>query len=1118
MATEKVGIEIELMNAESAYNTLRKIDETVKNIGRKKTMIKLDDGSLVSIDDRIKEIQDRLAALGAAKKLRLLSGDEADEMNRLNAELKILQRGLKDGTANARTFAQAFNSISSKVAHIGSAMQSFGNAMTTLTSPFARLTDGIIFGAGYKVLNQFTEGIENGFERADVMRKYPRIMQNLGYSAKEAQDSIDKLDKSVLGLPTSLVDMVSMSQRFTSTMGDLSKGTDLAIAANNAFLASMSTEQQKYQGMMQLQDVIGGKKMNSREWYSLANSMMPAIRMMGESLGYTGDALDDYVAKVSQGKIANEEFIKTLIAAGTDENGKIRKVALESLDTWEAFFSRIKTAASKFMWKGIIEPMNELVKTVTKGKFESLNLFLDDLVYNRIDKAGQAVKEWIQAHPEEITQFFKDLKSVDWKGLVNGFVKGLGFTIKALQGVSKVMSKFGMGWLGWIFGAGRGIGKASTIIGGLLKGTRHLWAITGILGKIIGSKIGKLFTGKFGGSLGKIGIFGKIASLFGKKKAIDEAGDVAASVTKASPKLISAFKNMALLSGIIAIPSLTAWGVTASAKASVKNFREIIDTLKGVDWRDAAKVLGGIAAYLGGSAIAGGLVGKLVSTKPDIAAYTIIGETVLGVITGIASAFFNFDMSQISKGLKNFADAVKSLNEIPDIGDADALFDKVKNAIDVMNRITGLLNGEAPEVVTAGNIGRNGGLEGMGWFKSSEIGNLSKALKALAEMGKSLNEIATVEIPEGIEDKAVKLATVASSVAKALGDSENGFGGGIPIFKNIGTASIDGVMKSIADELIQLRRMAYHLNALASVSVPANAETKAKILIHTMSRIATELGSSFSGIGTGLIKRNMTNVANQLYQLRRMAYHINKLASTDLNTGGFSAFIESLKTALTDLQSLAGLIELDIEVKLSDKFGTSVTNAVNEIKKGKDKIKKQKSGVSFTIPVSVTFSVTTNFGAALAGIINQKNELSSAGSGGTSGNTSGNTSGRTGHKSRHQRLTGGYIYRANGGAVGFPGKPQGADRIPVWASAGEYIHNKRAVNTFGIDFMRKVNNLDVKGAMNELMHRAGGMANVNRGVSITNNNYNNQKVTINNSNNAGAGFTFKSASRFVGAF
>ena len=82
---------------------------------------------------------------------------------------------------------------------------------------------------------------------------------------------------------------------------------------------------------------------------------------------------------------------------------------------------------------------------------------------------------------------------------------------------------------------------------------------------------------------------------------------------------------------------------------------------------------------------------------------------------------------------------------------------------------------------------------------------------------------------------------------------------------------------------------------------------------------------------------------------------------------------------------------------------------------------------------------------------------------------------------------------------------------------GEYVHNKRAVSTFGIDFMRKVNNLDVKGAMNELMHRAGNMANVNRGATVNYYNNNNQKVVINNNGNPGAGFTFKSASRFVGA-
>ena len=113
---------------------------------------------------------------------------------------------------------------------------------------------------------------------------------------------------------------------------------------------------------------------------------------------------------------------------------------------------------------------------------------------------------------------------------------------------------------------------------------------------------------------------------------------------------------------------------------------------------------------------------------------------------------------------------------------------------------------------------------------------------------------------------------------------------------------------------------------------------------------------------------------------------------------------------------------------------------------------------------------------------------------------------------------GGAVYRAKGGGIGFPGRARSTDTVPTWLTPGEFVHNRRAVNTFGIDFMRKVNNLDMKGAMNELMHRAGNMANVNRG-SVVNNTYNNnQRVTINNNGASGAGFTFKSASRFVGAF
>ena len=228
-ATEKVGIEIELMNADEAYKTLRNIDETVRNLGRKKTMIKLDDGSIDSIDNQIKKIQDRLDALRAAKKVGVITPEETEEAKRLEAQLRLIKRGLKDGTAEARSFKQEFNSISSKVAHVGSALQSFGNAMTTLTSPFRRVTDGILMGTGYKLLNSFTEGFERGFTRYDTMKKYPKIMAAFGYSAKEAEDSINALDLSVRGLPTGLDEMVDLAQRFTATTGDIARVQNLPL-------------------------------------------------------------------------------------------------------------------------------------------------------------------------------------------------------------------------------------------------------------------------------------------------------------------------------------------------------------------------------------------------------------------------------------------------------------------------------------------------------------------------------------------------------------------------------------------------------------------------------------------------------------------------------------------------------------------------------------------------------------------------------------------------------------------------------------------------------------------------------------------------------------------------
>lgn len=1021
------------MGAEGVKRDLETIDNILNSFrGRKKFDAGLAEARRQVIEykgelEKLKREQDKYAK--GSDDWNRVAGEIDDARQKLwNAQQAVREFGLASRQAG-KTFMQTFNSVSSKVAHVGSALQSFGNAMTALTSPFSRITDGILLGAGYKALNSFTSGLESGFSRYDTMKKFPKIMTALGYGAEEADAAIKKLDASVQGLPIALDDAVSMAQRYIATTGDINKGTDIAIAANNAFLASMSTETQRYQGMMQLQDVLGGKKMNAREWYSLANSMMPAIRQMGSYLGYTGKELDEYVSKVSQGKVANEEFIKTLIAAGTDENGTIYKMAQEAKDTYEALFSRIGTAASRMVY-GVIKSLDEISQTVTGM---DVNQLLDSKIIPSIDKATKSIKAWIQAHPEEITNFFKGLKDIKIGSFVKSYAKSLGLLLKFMSRVARIGNGKGfMSAMGWIMGLGRGIGKGSTILGGFLKGTRHIWA-----GLFVAAKwLGKSAFSK----LGKAGLFGKIASIFGKKKALDEAGEAAKSVPTVSDTFRSAFKSLEGLikaAGALTLVAGTGAVVFASAKSILKNLKEMTDLVNGGGWDNVGYVGGGVILAIGtfteifnaiGAALgAGGLLNTAIASAASL------------LVTGTVWA----DTELIKKSLYNIRDTIKA-------------FDEVANAINNMQGFT------------------------------------------------SLNENAKSKISNTI-DTIREVANLL--VGKNGGPASRGeYSQGLPMFVG---ARANGV-KNIANALKSMQDIIKNVNALSSMGINVQGNFKSKL--EAIGDAIDEVYKAFPRLvrgtaGASNLNTSATNFANALIGIRRMAYHINKLAGTSVDTGGFASFVAQLKEALASLKDVQGDFELDITVKIAAGFQTSVNNVIKSINSAKKKITTAANkGIRLTIPVSVRFSLTSNIGGILGMISGLKNRIKNAGSGGGGG-------------SKHtgvQEATGGYIYRARGGNVPF--RRRGTDTVPAMLTPGEYVHNKRAVSAFGIDFMRKVNNLDMKGAMNELMHRAGGMANINRGTSIVNNNYNNQKVTINNNGNTGAGFTFKSASRFVGAF
>lgn len=1028
---ETIGILIELQNAEAAHATLKRIETSVNSLGKKRTQIRLDDGNLVAIDDRIKEIQDRLVALSAAKKVGVITDEEVAEAKRLNAELKLLKQGLRDGTQGAKSFKQEFQSIQSVIAHVGSGMQSLGNALTRLSSPFTRLTTGLLMGAGYKALNMLTSGFSGAFERADTMKNYPRMLKEFGFSAEEASAAVSELEQAVLGLPTGLDEIVAVQKRFLAASQDMEKSTGLAIAFNNAILASGSDARQQLTAQRIITQLAGGADIATTSWQALQRAIPLVFTQLARDAKM---GVGDYVKALSSGEIATEDFMKKFIEIGGE--GSIAAAARVMTKSWEGLTANI-TNATKRMGTSILDTLHEVFKGQTGRDLLDTLLGIDaegnrtyDGIRDWIDGLSKSVQNWIKSNPEKILEFFDTLKSIDWKGLLKGMAEGIGDLIRLLEWITEMagdkdLSKFGKRMI--MFGA---LGRGLTILGGIIKGLRGPLALL------------------FAGALrikGK-GLFGRIASLFGKKKDITTAGELGGAISTAAPRLVSAFKNMALLSGIIAMPFATAWVVTKATKSAVKNFKDTIALLKDIEWEDAKKVLLGMGAAL--SAVVGisGLIGEF-----GIGAGVTImfGEVIAGLITSIATGFFDLDMALIKGGIKNFVDSVNLLKQIPDVSGIGDVKSNILNAVNVLNEIDEALNGKY-----VGQGVKEGGIQGVGLLTGWNLGRVATALQNLKKVTDEVGNLANVSIPEGAVENISDAVTAIGDIGSTLRKGFTGFG----------TGNAASNVEKLLSGLKAVNESVKEVNKLGKKKISDNA-------VEGIKNIIAQLKNAFAATAVGKLRTTIT------------------------------AFATSIQEALAEIEALGRLITIEATVKLSSDFDSSVQNTVEKIKAANRAIRRAMNGIqtNYSKIITLNLNAKVNGRSAISGGVNSavNNMLPS-------------------NIPSIPKSRGGLIYRARGGNVPF--RRRGTDTVPAMLTSGEFVHNRQAVSTFGIDFMRKVNNLDIKGAMNELMHRAGGMANVNRGTVINNNNYNNQRVTINNNSPTGAGYTFKSASRFVGAF
>ena len=188
-----------------------------------------------------------------------------------------------------------------------------------------------LFSVGAKAVDTLTRSLDGAITRYDTLNTFPKVMQQIGFSAEESQKAIDKLSDGIQGLPTKLDDVTSTAQQIATMTGDLDGAVDTTLALNNAFLTSGASSADAARGLQQYVQMLSRGEVDMQSWRTLQETMGVALNDTAKAFGFAGEsAQNDLYAALQSGEITFDEF-----------NNKI----VELSNATDGFADRAKTAS-----------------------------------------------------------------------------------------------------------------------------------------------------------------------------------------------------------------------------------------------------------------------------------------------------------------------------------------------------------------------------------------------------------------------------------------------------------------------------------------------------------------------------------------------------------------------------------------------------------------------------------------------------------------------------------------------------------------------------------------------------------------------------------------------------
>lgn len=296
--------------------------------------------------------------------------------------------------------------FSSTMKNADSSMNNLDSSTQKTNNSILDIAKGIgVFKLIDNAIGLVTSSLGGAIDRFDTLNKYPVVMQALGYSTDDVDKSMNKLTDGIEGLPTSLDEIVSRAQQLAISTGDLQKGTDTAIALNNAFLASGASSADASRGAQQYQQMLSKGEVDLQSWRSLLETMPIAMDKVSKSFSDQGvNSANDLYDALKKGDITFDDFNGRLIELNEGVGG-FAELAKKNSAGIRTSFSNIKTAVVKGL-ANVITAIDEGMQNAGLGSIaENFNK-----IKNAVNVAFKAITDSIPPAISFLTNLWDTIK------------------------------------------------------------------------------------------------------------------------------------------------------------------------------------------------------------------------------------------------------------------------------------------------------------------------------------------------------------------------------------------------------------------------------------------------------------------------------------------------------------------------------------------------------------------------------------------------------------------------------------------------------------------------------------------------------------------------------------